>query len=242
MAPDFLSNTDLYYSPDPVIENKISITGEEVHHIKDVMRHREGDPLAVTDGKGNIFKSRIESISKNSIQCSISEVLHYGNPLEKIFFCIPRLRTQDRFEFALEKCVELGITNFIIFDSIRTVAKGPKIDRWQKVLMAAMKQSLRSYLPTVQHLRSVSEIAGLPGKRIIFEQTAGLKLDKFLSTSGPSFGDENFYFVFGPEGGFADEEIFMTKKCYFVKLTGNRLRTETAVISAAGMVATILGN
>lgn len=242
MEPDFLSNTDLYYSSEPVTENRIFITDEEVHHIKDVMRHREGDALCVTDGRGNIYKSRIDSISRNRIECSISEVLHYGNPLQKIFFCIPRLRTQDRFEFALEKCVELGITNFIIFDSIRSVAKGPKIDRWQKVLLSAMKQSLRPYLPTVQHLGSVSEIAGLPGKRIIFDQSSGLKLDKFLDSAGSSINDDNYYFVFGPEGGFADEEIFMTKKCFFVKLTGNRLRTETAVISAAGMVATVLGN
>lgn len=240
MAATFLSNTELYYTSESINNSILIISGEEVHHIKDVMRHKMGDEIYVTDGNGRIYKSIIESISKNKIQCSINEVLHYPNPFSNFTFCIPRLRTQDRFEFALEKCVELGITNFIIFDSIRTVVKGEKIDRWNKILLSAMKQSLRSWLPNVKHVKSVSEIASYVGKRIIFEQSANFLFNNFLESPAYYSPQSHFYFVFGPEGGFADEEIAMTRECSFVKLTDNRLRTETAVVAAAGILSSAL--
>lgn len=237
MGQDFLSNIDLFYTDQNVIDNHVFITGEEVHHIKDVLRYSLNDLIYVTDGKGSIFKCKLASINKSELQCSIDEVRHYDNHFENITFCIPRLRTQDRLEFALEKCVELGITNFIIFDSIRTVIKGAKLDRWQKVLTSAMKQSLRSWLPKISYVKSVSEIALLPGRRVVFEQSATTPFNKFLTQPDFSSRVENIYFLFGPEGGFADEEIAMTKKCSFVKLTDNRLRAETAVITAASIIS-----
>ena len=238
LEQDFLSNIDLFYTDEPVEEKEIIISGEEVHHIKDVLRYSVHDRIFVTDGKGNIYKSLITEINKATMRCSIDEVWHYKNPFDNLTFCIPRLRTMDRLEFALEKCVELGITNFIIFDSIRTVIKGAKIERWEKVLLAAMKQSLRAWLPKVQYISSVSQIAAFPGKRVIFEQSAVLPFNKFLSQPQISANkQENIYLVFGPEGGFADEEIAMTKKCSFVKLTDNRLRSETAIIAAASIIS-----
>lgn len=240
MAATFLSNAELFYS-DQINQAHLIISGEEVHHIKDVMRFRTGDEIFITDGKGNIFKSVINAISKNNIQCSTNEVLHYPDYFSNFTFCLPRLRTQDRFEFALEKCVELGITSFIVFDSIRTVAKGEKLNRWNKVALSAMKQSLRAWLPKINHVKSVSDIATFKGKRIIFEQSANISFSEFLHNPSISTIQDHFYFVFGPEGGFADEEIAMTKKCSFVKLTGNRLRTETAIVAAAGILGTEFG-
>ncbi|MBS3946404.1 MAG: 16S rRNA (uracil(1498)-N(3))-methyltransferase [Melioribacter sp.] len=237
MGQDFLSNIDLFYTGEDVIDNQVIISGEEVHHIKDVLRYSINDQIYVTDGKGSFYKCKLTSISKTELQCSIDEVRHYDNHFENFTFCIPRLRTQDRLEFALEKCVELGITNFIIFDSIRTVIKGAKLDRWQKVIASAMKQSLRAWLPKISYVKSVSEIALLPGRRVVFEQSATTPINKFLTQPDFSSRVENIYFLFGPEGGFADEEIAMTKKCSFVKLTDNRLRAETAVVTAASILA-----
>lgn len=240
MGQDFLSNIDLFYTDENVIDDQLIISGDEVHHIKDVLRYSVDDLIYVTDGKGAIYKCKIKSITKNKVQCSIDEVRHYKNPFSNITFCVPRLRTMDRFEFAIEKCVELGITNFIIFDSIRTVIKGAKVERWQKVLLSAMKQSLRAWLPKIQHASSVSKIAEYSGTRVIFEQSADLSFKDFLAQPLANKHDP-IYFLFGPEGGFADEEIAISKKCSFVKLTENRLRSETAVITAASLISIELG-
>ncbi|MEW6508100.1 MAG: 16S rRNA (uracil(1498)-N(3))-methyltransferase [Bacteroidota bacterium] len=237
MGQDFLSNIDLFLCDKIDSKDKLTISGEEVHHIKDVLRYSVNDLIHATDGKGTIYKCRISSITKSKIDCSIDEVRRYDNHFRNIIFCIPRLRTLDRLEFALEKCVELGITRFIIFDSIRTVIKGAKLDRWHKVLKSAMKQSLRAWLPTIGYVKSVTDIALFAGRRVIFEQSARTPFNQFLAEPAFSSKVEDIYFVFGPEGGFADEEIAITKKCSFVKLTNNRLRTETAAVTAAGIIA-----
>ncbi len=146
-----LSNIELYYtSPENISKNKIIIEGEEYSHITKVMRHTMNDKLYVTDGDGNIYSCLINKINKNNIELGIENVLSYENRLKNIYFCIPKLKNNDRLEFALEKCTELGIINFVIFESERTISRANKIERWKKILLSAMKQSLHSFLPKIE--------------------------------------------------------------------------------------------
>ncbi len=169
---DFLSDVELYYTSHSIIDDAILIDGEEAHHITHVMRHIKGDAINITDGNGSIYKTVIAEIGKRNVLAKVIESIRYENKFSNVTFCIPRLRNTDRFEFALEKCVELGITNFIVFDSTRTVAKGEKIERWQKIILSAMKQSLRAWLPKISYAKSISEIYKLDGTKILFDQNA----------------------------------------------------------------------
>jgi 16S rRNA (uracil1498-N3)-methyltransferase len=234
----YLSNIELYYTSIPANNNLIRIDGEEQHHIADVMRHTENDIIYVTHGTGIIYKSAIAAINKNEIICDIVEEYKYENKYPNVCFCIPRLKAPDRFEFALEKCVELGITNFIVFDSLRTVAKGEKIDRWQKVLLAAMKQSLRAWLPKISYVKNVSHLIQINTALVLFEQNSELTFMDFCTINRESFNSDKFNFIFGPEGGFDEKEIKELGKCEIVKLTDNRLRSETAIITAASIFST----
>lgn len=236
MQPVFLSDVELYFSPN-VVGNSIEIAGEEFHHIKDVMRHKIGDEIFVTDGKGVIYKTEIERFDKKSLAAKIISTTNHPNRFANITFCIPRLRSTDRFEFALEKCVELGITNFIVFDSQRTVAKGEKLDRWQKILAAAMKQSLRAWLPNVKYCKSVKEITELEGTKYFFDQNAEQTLSTILNSQ---FSIRKSFFIFGPEGGISEEELKIANAELKIKLTENRLRSETAIVTAASIIATSL--
>lgn len=235
MDQAYLSNIELYYTTIPVTNNLIRIDGEEHHHIADVMRHTENDIIYVTHGTGTIYKSAIAAINKNEIICDIVEEYKYENKYPNVCFCLPRLKAPDRFEFALEKCVELGITNFIVFDSLRTVAKGEKIDRWQKIVLAAMKQSLRAWLPKISYVKNVSHLIQNNTSLVLFEQNSELTFTDFCTISWESFTSDKFNFIFGPEGGFDEKEIIELGKCEIVKLTENRLRSETAIITAAGI-------
>ncbi len=232
---NFLSEVELYFSGQPAVGNLISIEGEECHHITNVMRHQFGDLLYVTDGKGTIYKSTISLIEKRKLVVTIIESTKYENSFSNVWFCVPRLKSSDRFEFALEKSVELGITNFIVFDSKRTVAKGEKIERWEKIAMAAMKQSLRAWLPNIQFIKSINEIEKLNGKKILFDQNASISLRQFLSKNHQSPITNN-YFIFGPEGGIDNGE-WRIEDLELIRITENRLRTETAVVSAASVMA-----
>ena len=122
-----------------------------------------------------------------------------------------------------------SITNFIIFDSERAIRKSDKKERWQKIVLSAMKQSLRSYLPNIEIVNSLNEILNLDGRKILLEQNSEKKI------SGAKINHyEKYYFIFGPEGGLSKEEMNLFDEKY--KLADNRLRTETAIIKCASLI------
>ncbi len=229
---NYLSGVELYYSSSEKIkENNITITNDDHKHIVKVMRHSVGDEIYITDGKGKIFLTIIKEIKKDSLIAFIKKVLQYENDFSNIYFCIPKLKSSDRFEFALEKCTELGITNFIIFDSERAIHKSEKIIRWQKIVLAAMKQSLRSYLPNITVINSLNDIFKLDGNKIILEQNSEKKISELKLKK-----EEKYYFIFGPEGGFTNDELIMFNEGQKYQLADNRLRTETAIIKCASII------
>ena len=232
---EYLSEIELYYSSD-VVDNYIQMSEEESKHILKVMRHSIGDEIYITDGKGSIFKASIIEACSTIITLRIIERKKNLNLFKNIYFCFPRLKKNDRFEFALEKCIELGITNFIIFNSDRTIAKGEKLGRWNKIALAAMKQALRSYKPNIKYVDSVNGLNELSGVKLIFDQNSESNLKDYISDELKA-ADENVFFIFGPEGSLTQDEIESITNSKNVQLTKNRLRTETAVVTAASLLS-----
>ena len=232
---EHLSNIELYYSePKNFSDNSAMIMGDEYRHITKVMRHKIGDVIYFTNGLGNIYSGRIDSITKSAIMVKIDKKYQYENKFKNIYLCLPKLKSPDRFEFAIEKCVELGITNLIIYDSKRAVAKGSKIGRWNKVALSAMKQSLRSYLPKLNEYKSIEEIIKIDCEVIIFEQNSEINIEE-LNISAT----KKYYFVFGPEGGLDQEELDFVNKSQIYSLAENRLRTETALVKFASILSSL---
>lgn len=226
---EYLSNTELYYSSSVIDEDKnITLTGDEFHHIVKVMRNACGDLINITNGKGTIYLCKIESVYKETLTAKVIENKKFINKLNNITFCIPVLKNPDRFKFLLEKCTELGITNYIIFDSQRSVSKVRNIEKWKKTMLAAMKQSLRPFLPVIETVNEIDDIIKLKGDKFVFDQNAKLRFDRNCSIEGTC------YFVFGPEGGLTEQELSGFEKVY--SLSENRLRTETAVIKCASLI------
>jgi len=235
----YLSDKELYYSS-YLTNNEIFIEGEELHHIKNVMRHKVGDEIYITDGCGNIFRSRIDSISKNTAKCLIIEKFIYDNKFSNFVFCIPRLKNNERLEFAIEKCVELGITNFLFFESERTIARGFKKERIKKLFLSSMKQSLQGWLPKADFINNLFEINKYEGKKILFEQKSERFFRDFLLDKKNIEDKNKFYFIFGPEGGFSENEISKINSPVLLRITPNRLRSETAIITAASLLSTLI--
>ena len=229
---EYLSNIELYYSSPGNFSNDIIILeGEDFSHAVKVMRHHEGEEIYVTNGQGKIFKCVIESVKKGFINLIEKHCYTYENKLEKINFCLPKLKSADRFEFALEKCVELGITNFLVYDADREVARGNKLERWNKIALSAMKQSLRSFLPKVNAAGPLSEPVKREGKKYVFDQGSKIEFKSIKKNYS-----EDSYFFFGPEGGLSEKEFgyFVENEIY--RLTENRLRSETAIIVCATLL------
>jgi 16S rRNA (uracil1498-N3)-methyltransferase len=226
-----LSNIELYCTPNKYISSStILLYNDEYKHAVKVMRNKVGDTIYVTNGAGSIFKCEVVSIEGEKLTAKISEEIISENRLGNVFFCIPKLKNPYRFKFAIEKSVELGIVNFIIYESERTVAKGTHLDRWEKIALSAMKQSLSSFRPKIQTVKSFEEISKLNGEKIIFEQNAEKEF-KFRYDA-----DVDFYFVFGPEGGLTDNELILFDRGAVYSIGDRRLRSETAIIKVASML------
>ncbi len=236
MKQEYLSDIELYYTND-VNGESLELTGDEAKHITKVMRHSVGDKLHVTNGAGNYFETEIAEITKGSVVVSVKNRKKYNNEFENVFFCFPRLKSSSRFEFELEKSVELGITNFLIINTERTIPKGEKLVRWNKISLASMKQSLRTYLPKIEYLKSLEKMNLFEGEKIVLDQNGDENLVEYLSTIRKDFSDKKFYFIFGPEGGLSQTEIAKVLDNKVLTLTPNRLRAETAVISTATAIS-----
>jgi 16S rRNA (uracil1498-N3)-methyltransferase len=223
---EFLSNIQLYYSS----ESDFSLAGDEAHHVLRVMRHRIGDKIFITNGKGVIRESQIFSFDKEKVFTQELSNYYYENELKHIHFCIPILKNPDRLSFAIEKAVELGITNFILYPSGLIAKKEIKLDRYFKIGTAAMKQSLRAFLPNFTKISALEEL--IFDKFYYFDQNGTLNLNSTkINREKPTV------FIFGSESGFNKNEQNFLQDKYSLKLTQNRLRSETAIVVAASVLS-----
>jgi len=229
---EYLSNIELYFcSSYQELHCSFLITGEEFYHAAKVMRNQNGEKIYATDGNGKIFEGIIENITKDSIEARIQKTYLYKNELCNFTFCIPNLKNPDRLKFALEKCTELGITNFILFNSERSLSKNYNVERLNKILLSSMKQSLRSFMPKISVVKSIKEINFVECEVVLFEQLSTIKIEKSIFRK-----EQKYLMIFGPEGGLSEKEIEFINPGIKLNLAENRLRAETAIIMAASLL------
>ncbi len=227
-----LSNIELYFSNTVNEKSQIFIIEEEeANHIIKVMRHKVEDKIYLTNGRGEIFFCEIVEVRNRKILAAVVDKHSFTQKFPNITLCIPALRSLDRLEFALEKSVELGITQFILFHSKYSVSKIFNKKRIEKIVISAMKQSLQCWLPMIIYADSVFEISKLKDEKIIFDQCGR----EYFSAEKVK-NDLKYLFIFGPEGGLSTDEIDSLSSKLIYKLSDNRLRTETAVIKAVSQL------
>lgn len=237
---------EFYYTPaENIKEDKLTIKGDDFRHLSKVLRKKSGDLVWVTDGERSIYKTEIESIEKDSVKCRITEKSYNVNEPEiKVILYQSLIKNPSRFEFAIEKSVELGVYEIypIITEHVIN-RKSDKSDRWQTIALSAMKQSQRCCLPKVNHPIEFAKAVSLPGND-------GLKIiaDERIFPD-TIYADELKYIIrknkdvsvfIGPEGGFSVEEIEIAVKKGFITLNlGNRkFRSETAAIALLSLILT----
>ena len=221
-------NIDFYYSlPSCINEDNLKISGAEFIHITKVIRKQVGDEIFVVDGVGFIYHCRISKISKNDLIADI--ILKSESTTEKdinITLALGLLKNPSKFDFVIEKAVELGVKKIIPFTSKFTISQKPKVERWQKLAVSAMKQSQRAFLPIISEALSFKEL---------LEHKADLKFIADIEAESNIIEKENIkniIIIIGPEGGFAEDEITSAIETGYKKinLSTNRLRAESAAI------------
>lgn len=221
-----------YYYTDKknIYEKELSISGEEAHHLKNVLRKNKGSEIWVTNGEKFLYKTQISSVGKEEIKCDIINTYYNVNePSKKIDLYLALLKNPSRFEFAIEKSVEIGVNELTPLITEHVINKEMnKTERWQSIALSAMKQSQRCYLPKINQPVNFIEALKIPGENI--KLIAHEKTDddnKFISVTG----NEIALFI-GPEGGFSDEEIDKARINDFklLNLGKRKLRSETAAL------------
>ncbi len=225
-------NNNLYYAPE-ITRPVFQLNADESKHLIRVLKMKRGDLLRFTDGKGMLYSCKI--LDDNTKGCEI-EVLDSepGKDRRPFYLQIAVAPTKNinRFEWFLEKATEMGIDRIIPFKSEHSERKEIKTERLNKVVTAAMKQSLKSFHPQLDEIIKFSDLIDTPfdGKKFI----ASLEDEETPELSKVYQPGENAWILIGPEGDFSPKEIEDAKAKGFipVKLGPYRLRTETAAVAA----------
>jgi 16S rRNA (uracil1498-N3)-methyltransferase len=217
------------------IENGLAqLEAEEAGHCIAVMRKKLGDKVAVVDGNGSFFDGEIAEINKKtvSIRLFLEQKNFNTRPFSLHIACAPT-KNLDRFEWFLEKTTEIGIEKITPIKCRRSERTTLRTDRCEKILVAAMKQSLHASLPEISELIDfqsfIKQFSDKSQRFIAYCNDENLpSLQSILREN------EDAIILIGPEGDFAPEEIDLAQKSGFVgiNLGKTRLRTETAGVVA----------
>lgn len=228
----------LFYNPDLSEKTQqITFSKEESKHIVKVLRKSIGDLLLVTNGKGWLFDAKIVSNDINGCNAEIISRKMQSQKKYQLHLAVAPTKMNDRFEWFLEKATEIGVDTITPIICERSERKVIKEDRFEKILQAAMKQSLNCYLPKLDKTISFKEFINrdFKGQKFIAhcEETDRTSLKKELNAK------TEVTILIGPEGDFSVKEIEMAVQNNFIPVTlgETRLRTETAAIVACHSVA-----
>ena len=222
----------LFYTPD-ITTNEYTLPEEESKHCVKVLRLEIGNEIFLVDGKGGFY--RCEIIQAHPKRCEVrcvEKTENYGKRDYHIHIAIAPTKNIERIEWFLEKCTEIGIDEITPLLCDHSERKVIKEERLEKVIVAAMKKSLKAYLPRLNPMTDFRQLV-----------TSCRETHKFIAHCNE--GDkkrldevyrpgENVVILIGPEGDFSEEEVVLARHHGFVPVTlgMSRLRTETAGIVA----------
>ncbi len=212
---------------------------EESKHIVKVLRKKESDKIFITNGLGFLFESEIILASEKKCEVKITKETFQEPDKFYTHIAVAPTKMNDRLEWFLEKATEIGIHEITPIICDHSERKVYKIDRAEKIIQAAMKQSLHYYLPKINEPISFSQFvkSNFDGQKFIAHCE---KTDK-KSFKNEVNKDEKVTILIGPEGDFSTKEINLAIENKFIPVTlGNtRLRTETAALVACHTIALI---
>lgn len=230
----------LFYNPYITKDTlQLPFSREESKHIVKVLRKSKGDTLHITNGKGWLFTAKLTVADIKNCIATITEKQFQDKRNYTIHLAVAPTKMNDRYEWFLEKATEIGIDSITPIICDHSERKVVKLERFEKILQAAMKQSLHYYLPVLNPPIAFKDFVKQDGTDYKFiahcEETDKKSLKNTLKPYS------NTTILIGPEGDFSVKEIEMAIKNNFipVALGQTRLRTETAAIVACHTVALI---
>lgn len=228
----------LFYCPE-INENTGFLDLEESHHCVKVLRKKAGDLIHLTDGLGKFYEAQLIDLNPKKCAFNILSSTSENKKNYSIHIAIAPTKNADRIEWFIEKAVEIGVEKISFIQTTYTERKNINLGRIQKKAVSAMKQSVRATLPEIAPIEKFDAFLSSNAEDQKF--IAHLESDSTPSLDHLASPKKSYLILIGPEGGFSDEEIFLTKEKQFkiAKIGNYRLRTETAGIVACTMLNSI---
>jgi len=234
-----------YINPDDAHRDYFILKGDEFQHAVKSLRLSKGAVITAVDGLGNEYIAEMgEFTLDRESKCPIIKSRRKPNePLMNVTL-IHSLLKGGRFDFVVEKAVELGVNAIVPLHATRTIvtAETQKVHRWRRIAITAMKQSQRSVLPKVTDVMEFEEMLKHSSKgsniKFILNQDSKISLLRKLTKLNEKQLRGSIYIATGPEGDFTKEEIELAIDNSFIPVTlgPRRLRSETAGIAAAAIL------
>jgi 16S rRNA (uracil1498-N3)-methyltransferase len=227
---------NIFYCPDAVLNEHCTLDETESRHISTVLRKRENEEMYVFDGKGKLFDARITSIGKKEVSIHVVRLIEVEeNVKPKLHIAIAPPKNIERLEWFAEKVTEIGVTEITPLLCKHSERKELRLDRIEKVLLSACKQSLKLTIPKLNPMMKFEELVAAvngPSRKYIAYCD-----EKAIHLKDAYHGGFDATVLIGPEGDFTREEVLLAEKKEFetVSLGKNRLRLETAGIYAAAI-------
>jgi len=227
----------LFYNPNiNEATESFSFDKEESKHIIKVLRKKDSDLLFVTNGEGLLFKTEITLASDSKCTVQILDIKKTPTPNHKLHLVVAPTKMNDRFEWFLEKATEIGICEITPIICDRSERKVINQERFEKIILSAMKQSNQTYLPKLN--------AAIPYKDFIKKENNGVLLIAHCEETNKKLlksilkPNTDYTILIGPEGDFSVNEINLAIASNYipVSLGNTRLRTETAAFVACHSV------
>ena len=228
-----------FVEPSQIRDKRIVITGSDVNHIRNVLRMKIGEEIAVSNGIDNReYRCGIEAYTEDEVICTLRFIKEDGVELPSRIYLFQGLHKADKMELIVQKAVELGVYEVIPVAAARCVVRlddrkaEARVSRWQGIAEAAAKQSRRAVIPCVHGVMGMREAVDyarqMDVRLIPYELAEDMEHTKELIRSIRA--GQSVAVMFGPEGGFAEDEIRLAVQAGIEPVTLGRriLRTETA--------------
>jgi len=227
--------TNFYAPPSALRDPRVVLPAEEARHLRTVLRGDEGDEITVVDGMGGWYRVEITHMASEQVVGTIvEERTNVGEPDVDVTVALGLLKKRSRFETFVEKAVELGVRRIVPLRTERTERDSIREERLRNVMVAAMKQCRRSWLPDLTEPQSPEALfagASAEMKLVCHAGDDAVPIRQTVSEAGPV---TSALVLVGPEGGFAPSEVdkAVAAGCTPISLGARRLRAETAGLAA----------
>ena len=231
----------LFYTPD-INTSTYTLSEEESKHCIKVLRLVEGDHIYLVDGRGGFYETHIIEAHPKRCMVQVLDVkLNFGARNYRLHIAISPLKSLDRFEWFLEKATEIGIDEITPIITQRSEKKDIKLERANKIIESAMKQSKKAFHPKLNEAIAWNKFIAQNHPEQVKLIAHCLDDDKKSLNDFRTIGEKNFLILIGPEGDFTEEEIKSGVSKGFIPLSlgESRLRTETAAIKVCALTSFI---